>query len=139
MPTLPKGKQQMNVYITTKILTLFKELVKQKHNSMYGLSSEVEDAMKSWIKLHTHEHTKPLDINTVNPAPRIFTQWRKVRKRVEVEYGGDVPHQLPRFMIENAIIKELGSDRRTIRKYLKLFTRVGVIKLITTRIVEIVG
>jgi len=139
MPRVPKGKKMMGVYISEEILEIFKQIVKQKHPDMYGLSAEVEDAMRLWIKQHTHEHTLPLQIEKVNPAPRYFQRWLLVRKRLDYEYGGEIPHQIARSDLEDAIMKEIGSDRRTIMKYLRLFQRLGLIKIISAGIVEVVG
>jgi len=50
-----------------------------------------------------------------------FQKWMMVKGRIEIEYGGEMPHQVTRFDIENAIIRQIGSDKRTILKYLKLF------------------
>jgi len=139
MPRVPKGKKMMGVYISEDILEIFKQIVKQKHPDMYGLSAEVEDAMRLWIKQHTHEHTLPLQIEKVNPAPRIYQRWLLVRKRLDYEYGGEIPHQITRSDFEDAIVKEIGSDKRTIIKYLQIFQRLGLIKIISTGIVEVVG
>ena len=140
MPRLPKGKRQLNVYISSEILEIFRDICKKKHqDEMYGLSAETEDAIRLWIKEHTYEHTLPLRFEKVNPAPRIFQKWMAVRRRLEAEYGGELPHQVTRGSLEEAIIKEIGSDQRTVRKYFQTFKRIGVIKFIAAGIVEVVG
>jgi len=137
MPRTPKGKVGVYIYVDEKIWQEFRDLVRQKHDEMYGLSIEVEEALRNWLRMHTQMHTKTLVPNKVNPTPKVHQVYRQIKEYLRQKYGF-VYQQVPRRDIVEAISAIRGSDPRTIKKWFKQLLQYRLIKNIAGEVFEIV-
>ena len=142
MPRNPKGKKALTVYIDEELLNKLYSLIHSKYKAMLRgtLSAEVEAAIQAWLALHekdghTQIHTKP------NPFPRYRRVYEEVKEWLFKVERIDITrvNQIPRALMVKAIMAVRGSDKRTVDKWLKVFTQQGMIKWITPELVELVG
>jgi metal-responsive CopG/Arc/MetJ family transcriptional regulator len=53
MPRVPKNKKLIGVYIDKEVVEQLRELVKTKYEGQWGLSWEVEEAIRAWLRNNT--------------------------------------------------------------------------------------
>lgn len=133
-------KVQLLLWIDESVDSRFRELISEKYKKYEKgqLSYEGELALRSWLSLHTATQ-EDLDINTPNPVPKVQLKFAKIKQFLgdgvyrELSSGQQVPVQLLKRAIENVI----GSDPRTIKKYMRLFDENGLIKHVTGNVWEV--
>ena len=142
MPKLGEDKVGLYVVISKKLEDELRRFIVEKYGKFKKglLSAEVEAAIQAWIASHTKTHTEK-SLNSPNPLPMYFKVYQQVKRWLAEVKGVDVSniHQVPRRVLEQAITHVRGSDPRTIRKWLDIFTKQRLIKWITPEVVELVG
>ena len=148
MVKIPKGKKVLYVYISEDLDKRLRELIAKKYGVFVKglLSAEVEAALYAWLAEHTHTQTEEFATSTqkrelVNPIPKHMKVFRKCLEYIREKYGVnfDEVHQLPlKFMVE-AIQATRGADKRTVKKWLKLFRDLKLIKFIDVDLRRMVG
>ena len=136
MPKLPKGKKGFYIIIDEEIYNKLIEHIKTSYpgKSTYGLIGvEVQQAIAHWLNEKqdsTHTHTK---INPGIPKAQrnldLIFQWLKARGYIN------------QFSLSDwnlACANTIGSDPRTINKYLNLALKIGRAKHIIGNVYEIV-
>lgn len=126
-----------SIFIEKELWEKFKEIALIKHKFKYGsVSEELENLIKEYIDAHTNtqndKHTKPSSYR--NPPDRVFSVWQEV-KSILVSQG--YIHQTTLKYLVEAISKVRGVDERTIKKWIKLFEKYGLIKHLGNNIFEI--
>ena len=134
MPRLPKGKRLIQAYIDEEIYRRFYKLVKDKYEGLRGgLSAEIQEALRHWLDLHDSSAHVKTHMNPGMPRAQLkvdaIIRWLR-------EHG--VTLQFTPKEWEMACINTVGSDPRTIRKYLKLAERFGRVKHVVGSVWEIV-
>jgi len=138
-----KGKKVLSVYIQEDIYNQLNQLVKQKYTCLKGgKSQEVEDALRHWLRLHTHKNTQILFPQKMNPAPKEFKVFQQVKHYIiKYKHKSDSylnqPRQVSLRELREAISAIRGSDERTIKKWLKAFERNHFIKWIAGEVYEL--
>jgi len=136
MPNLPKGKKGLYVYIDEELYKKLIEHIKSFYpgKSTYGLISiEVQQAIVHWLNekqasTHTHKQINPGIPKAQRNLDLIF-QWLKARGYIN------------QFSLSDwnlACANTVGSDPRTINKYLNLALKIGRAKHIIGNVYEIV-
>jgi len=97
------------------------------------LSYEVEQALRYWLALHTKAQKSLGRPKKPNPTPRVIIAFAEVRDYLLHKYYDELTpgQQIPRVFLEEAIMATRGSDPRTIRKWLRTFERMGLVKCVT--------
>jgi len=137
-------KKAMLIYIDMNIEKKLRNLIQNKyeHYQKGLLSYEVELAIRNWLALHTQ--TQKIKNNAViqgkpNPLPNVIIAFQKVKEYLLGKYYDTLfqGQQINYKHLEEAIMNTRGVDKRTIRKWLKIFHKMGFIKPITPMIWEI--
>ncbi|MBM3157433.1 MAG: hypothetical protein FJ004_09140 [Chloroflexi bacterium] len=134
MPKLPKGKKAICVYIEAEFLTKFIEMVKRNNEGFFGLSAEVEDALRSWYAIKNTHHDTQIKLN---PSPKSYAVMRHIKEYLKQKYGGFTPQQVSSRDLKEAISAIRGNDRRTISKWLREFLKYGQIKVLNPNVYEL--
>ena len=132
---IPKGKVAICVYIPRELYEAVKDVAPRFYGGLRGaLSHAVTEALWEWLALrqHTQIHTNPSD----KIRKKFMVVVRMLRSVTGLPY---VPDEVPSRYLELAIAQSLGSDQRTVRKYLSLFEKAGLIKFLGGGLVEIVA
>ena len=121
-------KEALYVRIDKELLEQFRQHVLDKHGKLRGtLAIEIENALRRYMeKVEMHGNTNPGSVEGCTRLDRII-RWLKDR--------GYVRH----FTIKDwelAVINTVGSDPRTIRKYLELALKLGRIRHVVGNIWE---
>lgn len=135
-------KTKVLISIDESVDNNFRELINQKYKKYEKglLSYEVEMALRHWLSLHTGaqkiigEHTLP------NPTPKVQTAFFKIKEFLLSGYYYELlpGQQIPTTHLRRAIQNVRGSDERTIKKWIKLFHKNGLIKPVTSATWEII-
>jgi len=130
MPRVPKGKIQLSVLISEDLYKRLWDHIKSKYSgSTYGLLSiEVQNAIAHWLAEQEAQgegraHTKARKLNP--GVPRIQA---KVDEIVRWLRSRGYLNQFTLRDWELACAHTVGSDRRTIEKYLRFAERLGRVK-----------
>jgi uncharacterized protein YcgL (UPF0745 family) len=138
MPKLPKDKVGVYLYIDRKLFEQFKRLCFQKYEKFHGaLSYEVEQALQSWIALHTQDTHK---VGAVNPQPRVYKVFNQVKEVLKERFGYSaiVPQlQIPRIHLVEAITCVRGVDERTVNTWMSRFQKFKLIKHVGGELFEV--
>jgi len=127
-------KVQLKVYITPELRKSLYEFVKAKYESMHGgLSVEVQNAIAHWIgEQGLAAHTK----TRINPGtPRVQAKIDEIIKWLRSK---GFTNQFSMQSWRKACIHIVGSDNRTILKYLQLAKEIGKVKHYAGAVWEIV-
>ena len=135
MPKVPKGKKMLLVYIDEDVYEKLWEHIKTSYaGSVHGLLSiEVQQAIAHWLNekqdsTHTHTQINPGIPKAQRNLDLIF-QWLRSKGYIN------------QFSLSDwnlACANTVGSDPRTINKYLNLALKIGRAKYIVGRVYEIV-
>jgi len=144
MPRVPPGKVRLEVYIDKRLAALFRRYIMMKYSQYRKgyLSYEVQEAIRFYLiqqgfTLKQLEEEKiPETVNRLNPPPRVRRVYRYVVEYVKSKYG-DID-QTTKKHIEEALSTKFIS-KITIRRYLELFEKYGLIKKIGGKVYELVG
>ena len=133
-------KVQLKVYISYTTNEKLRELIAQKYQSYEKglLSHEVEQAILTWIAMHTQAQSTP--IHKPNPPNKVAVVFAQVKDWLLGHYYDVlIPgQQILSDHLEEAIMAIRGSDQRTVRKWMEAFERFGLIKHIKGKVYEIV-
>jgi len=132
--------EQLHLWIPRSVVRRFRELIAVKYRAYEKglLSWEATQALQHWIELHMGEHTRA-QIPKPNPPANVYKVYLQVKNWMELEYDREFErgNQVGTPILEKAIATVRGGDRRTIRKWLKLFHQFGLIKPITSGVWEL--
>jgi hypothetical protein len=88
-----------------------------------ALSYTVEEALKTFIKLYENKQV------SINPHNSIDAYWRQALEYIKKKRGDDLAiYEVTELELVEAIVKTRGADKRTVKKYLEMFLRLGYIK-----------
>ena len=144
MTKIPKGKTILYVYIDEDLNKQLRTLIIKKYGEYRRglLSAEVENALRVWLSTHKSTQTQELTVlRPANPIPKYWRVFQECKKFIEQRYGVDFKevYQIPlKFMVE-AIQFTRGSDKRTVRKWLRVFEEQHLIKFISPGVIEVLG
>jgi len=118
----------------------FRSLIQQKYQKYEKglLSYEAEMAFRHWLSLHTQAQNT-LEMSKPNPTPKVSMVFAEVKNYLLSNFYFELKpgQQIPKVHLEKAIMAVRGSDKRTIRKWLKAFHMMGLVKPITSAAWEI--
>jgi len=118
--------KKLTVRIDEKLYEALKELVIKKFGPNYwgGLRAVVEEAIRLYLASHSLGRSDNVEIRPNNPPPRVHSVYIQVRSFLrdkgvyrEASYGA----------LASAIAYVRGADKRTIRKWIRLFLTYGCI------------
>jgi hypothetical protein len=127
-------KVKLQAYIDEEVMRAFWAHLKAKYERPFGaLSAEVQNAIAHWLNeagtsAHTQAHMNP-GLPIAQAKIDQIIQWLKSK---------GFTNQFTIRDWQKACINTVGSDTRTIKKYLKLAGEMGRIKPITPLIWEII-
>jgi len=132
-------KQQFNIYINKELVEEFKKFIAKKYGKYEKglISFEVEQALRAWIGLHT-QNTQSFSPK-INPIPKVSEKFLQVKEylRVKYKYTFFPGQTIPRRLLVEAIQNSIGMDKRTIKKYLRLFIHYHLLKPISPEVYEV--
>ena len=135
-------KKKLMLSIPVELDQKFREFIVLKYKTIEKglISHEAEQALGHWIALHTNAQ-KTLFDKAPNPLPKVTKSFLGAKRYLLSKYydvlepGATVPVKY----LREAIAQTRGSDERTIVKWLKEWTRMGLIKQLNASIWELVG
>ena len=143
MVTIYKDKVKLQAWISRDLYEELESLVKIKYRGFRGaLSAEVEAALRAWLSTHKNTQTGKVEVlHPVNPLPRYYRVFQECKKFLYQRYRIDFEevHQIPLKYLIEAIEFIRGTDKRTVRKWLRIFQDQGLIKFIAPEVIEIRG
>ena len=137
---ISENKLKVGFYLDKNLVREFKQFVATKYGKTERglLSFEVEQAIRTWIALHTKAQT---EVHAPNPTPRVLIVWNQVKDYISryFYYGEPIKsgQHLPKQIIEQAIAAVRGSDPRTVRKWFQTFGRFHLIKPLRGNVWEV--
>jgi len=141
MPKLSKNKVGIYIVLDEEIEKRLRELIARKYERVEKglLSYEVQQAIQSWLALHTHAHTREIN-QKANPPPIVDSIYRRVRRNLAEKYGYSLNEtiQAPRIHLVNAIMGVRGVDERTVKKWMNKFTEFKLVKHIAGELYELI-
>jgi hypothetical protein len=132
MAKTSEGKVGLFIYLDKEVAKKLRELVKSKYQGQWGISWEVEEAIRAWLRLqHAQIHTQPLNpgrphVHQVMDA--IIFKLREMGCLVQCSVND----------LRRAINEVRGSDERTFKKWAEILVKEGRLKWIGTYTYEIV-
>lgn len=138
-------RRKVLISLREDLLRSFREFLALKYGRYEKglLSYEMEQAIRNWLSLHYSSlHAKTQNDNalicTPNPPFKVAERWNRVklyfnRKNVPLLSGVNITID----ELHEAIQATIGHDERTIRKYIELFQRFGLIKHIAGKVWEV--
>lgn len=102
------------------------------------ISHEISEAMSHWIALHTKAQTELIS-KPVNPTPRVvqvfigLKQYLLSKYYLELAPGSAVPDKF----LRESIVATRGSDKRTIRHWLRTLSQFNLIKRLNSKTWEL--
>lgn len=124
-------KVALLVYIPEDLNRKLREFIALKYRKFEKglLSWEVEQALSHWIALHTKAQ-KTLTTKGPNPTPLVVRAFMEVKQYLLMNYYEELKPGMtvPDGYMREAISAVRGSDPRTVRKWLRTFTRFKLIK-----------
>ena len=132
MPTLPKNKEQLGIYLSKSVVKELKEFVKSRNGNMYGLSLEVEKAIEDHLQKYRNKNykfsNKKLHDNKVWQVKRQIREYLSKKHKISLDDLGPISHS----NLQEAIKVIKGSDKRTVQKYINLLKEFECITIIST-------
>jgi len=136
------SKVKVLLTIREKVMADFRALIQKKYAKYEKglLSEEAELALRYWINMHTQaQSSETLKMAPLNPTPKILNYFLRVKDYLLRKYYSElIPgSHINAGHLREAITNTLGGDRRTVRKYLKLFTENHLIRPVAGELWEI--
>jgi len=126
-------KKKLLIYIDESLDRDFRRFIVLKYGKYQRglISYEVSQALKYWLALHTQEHK--LEERRFIKKPRDYEKWCKVKDYLLSKYYSELKpgQKINGRHLREAIRAMIGSDRRTIKKYLRLFRLYGWLEHVT--------
>lgn len=134
MPRSVKGKKGLYVYLDTPVYEALFRLIHQKYTRLHGVvSSEVQDALVSW--LGAHDTTLTQTYTKINPQyPRSHRTASTII--LELRRNGFTV-QCSMKELSKVIGRIQGSDPRTVRKWTKYLVQNTYLKILRPEVFEI--
>lgn len=135
-------KVQMLIWVSSRCDVEWRQFLAEKYGEIRKghLSFEAEQAFNRHIAAHTSTQSK------VNPGPRmpipspnVFVVKGQVADYLRQKFAYEALDVIPRSHLDTAIMAWRGTDRRTLRKWLRLFVKFKVIKILTPGTVKWLG
>jgi len=134
------NKTKMIISISEHLNLRFRSFLAEKYRTVEKgmISHEVSQALGHWIAMHT-DAQKSLINNKPNPTPKVISAYIEIKEYLlskfyeELHSGSTVVKR----HFEEAIMNVRGSDKRTIKKWLKTFRRMGLIKILNASTMEL--
>lgn len=134
------NKNVLLVYLPESLDMRFREFLALKYRKIERglISYEVEQALGHWISLHTKAQ-KSLVTKAPNPMPKVSNAFLDIKHYLLSRYyerlapGSSVPDKF----LREAIAQVRGSDKRTMRKWLRVFSENGLIKRLNWSVWEL--
>jgi hypothetical protein len=127
-------KVKLQCLIAEDVNEELRQLIQQKYKYYTRglLGWEVEQALRAWLAMHTEAQRERL-INKTNPNFAVAQVFLQVKQYLMDNYYEElIPGTtVPLKILEKAIIATRGADKRTVRKWLETFYRMGLIKPIS--------
>lgn len=103
------------------------------------LSQEGEIALRYWLSLHTDTQKQTEKSSKLKVTPKVQSIFFQIKDFLLIEYYYELPkgQQIPTVHLRRAIQNIRGSDERTVKKWLKIFHKNGLIKPVTSATWEI--
>ena len=124
-------KKQLLAWIMPATDARFRALIQEKYPRYERglLSHEVDQALQSWIALHTGTQTNIVKQGP-NPTPRVASVFIQVKEYLRQNYfeGLTVGQEVPKKLFEKSIMAVRGSDPRTVAKWVRVFHNFHLIK-----------
>jgi len=137
-----KRKFKLQCFIDEEVNEELRQLIHEKYKYYeHGLLGfEVEQAIRTWIAMHKEAQGVKI-LNKTNPRSAVGRIFLQVKQYLLDNYYDDLHPgvTIPLRHLEEAIMAVRGGDRRTVRKWLELFHRFGLVKPITQAVWELVG
>jgi len=135
-------KIKMGLSLPETLVTRFRQFLAEKHGEIRKglISAEVECALEAYMADHrTHTHSTQTTFDkpqSPNPIPLVHHVREEIKSYMKEHFGYDVIYQVPRKHVVEAIAMVRGSDRRTIKKWLRSFERYKIMRIVGTNMVE---
>lgn len=131
---------KVGFFLSKDLVNRLRTLIQQKYQKYEkGLFSyEAEMALRHWLSLHTQAQTT-LDIKKPNPTPRVSLIFAEIKNYLLTNWYYELKpgQQINTAHLTKAIMDTRGSDKRTVRKWLTVFHKMGLIKPVTSATWEV--
>jgi DNA-binding transcriptional ArsR family regulator len=150
MPRIPKGKRILYVYIDESLYNQLKELaLAQSHDKLHGaISRFVENIIREYLAkpvnpsgglesppfTHTHTNvytlTQPVNGRSYTIRDKVLEVFKEVvNAYITTQKLDYYPYELPYWKFAQTIEKVIGSDPRTVDKWIDKFKNHGLIEI----------
>jgi len=121
---LPPNKTIIEAVVDKALAEKLRSIAYEIYGERRGaLSYTVEEALETFIKLYEN---KPVSIN---PHSNIDAYWRQMLEYIKKKRGDELAiYEITEHELVEAVVKTRGADKRTVKKYLETFLRLGYIK-----------
>jgi len=117
---------KVGFFLPKDLVEKFRQFIMKKYYKYEKglLSYEAEMALRNWLALHTKAQNS-LDEKKPNPTPRVYLIFAEVKDYLLRNWYEELRsgQQIPRIHLEEAIMATRGTDKRTVRKWLKIFIK----------------
>jgi len=125
-------KIKIQGWIPKSLDAKFRELITQKYNKYERglLSYELEMALRSWLSLHADTQRSIDAKKHPNPEPKARIAFFKIKSYLLSNFYYELSpgQQVPLIHLHRAIENVIGTDQRTINKWMRIFDKNGLIK-----------
>jgi len=130
-------KVKFGVWLDPVLALKFREFVAQQYGKVSRglLSFEVSQALQAWMCTHKSTQAE-LVHKPPNPVPNVFQVKLQVKEYLRTTFGYEQIYKVPKNHLILAISSLRGTDERTVKKWVKLFEKYGVIKWVTPGMIE---
>jgi hypothetical protein len=121
---LPPNKTVIEAVVDKALAEKLRGIAYEIYGERKGaLSYTVEEALKTFIMLYENKQV------SINPHNSIDAYWRQILEYIKKKRGDELAiYEITEPELIEAIVKTRGADKRTVKKYLETFLRLGYIK-----------
>jgi hypothetical protein len=121
---LPPNKTIIEAVVDKALAEKLRSIAYEIYHGRRGaLSYTVEEALETFIKLYENKQV------SINPHNNIDAYWRQILEYIKKKHGDMLtPYEIIEPDLVEAITMTRGADKRTVKKYLETFLRLGYIK-----------
>ena len=121
---LPPNKTVIEAVVDKALAEKMRSIAYEIYGERRGaLSYTVEEALKTFIKLYENKQV------SINPHNSIDAYWKQILEYIKKKHGDMLtPYEIIEPDLVEAITMTRGADKRTVKKYLETFLRLGYIK-----------